>query len=282
MRYIWISILIVLSSCELITASQEEQQPVARVYDTYLYQEELSAQMPNPIDSLDSVVFAKRLIDLWIEKQLLLYNAENNLSEEAKNVEYQLKEYKTDLLIYAYESQLINQKLDTVISQEELTAYYEENKANFLLTDYIVKVVYVKLDTTAPDIKKVRRWIKNLDEDNFQKLEDYCHQFAANYYLDDNTWLYIDELLREIPIELYSKEQLLRNHKFIDFSDGSFSYLVKIQDYRLKDALSPLSLEKENIRNLILNQRKSALLSELRVHLRDEGLANNDFEVFTE
>ncbi len=282
MRYIWISILIASSSCELITASQEEQQHVARVYDTYLYQEELSAQMPNPIDSLDSVMFAKRLIDLWIEKQLLLYNAENNLSEEAKNVEYQLKEYKTDLLIYAYESQLINQKLDTVISQEELKAYYEANKANFLLTDYIVKVVYVKLDTTAPDIKKVRRWIKNLDEDNFQKLEDYCHQFAANYYLDDNTWLYIDELLREIPIGLYSKEQLLRNHKFIDFSDGSFSYLIKIQDYRLKDALSPLSLEKENIRNLILNQRKSALLSELRVHLRDEGLANNDFEVFTE
>jgi len=42
-------------------------------------------------------------------------------------------------------------------------------------------------------------------------------------------------------------------------------YLVKIIDFKINEAYSPLSVEKENIKNIILNQRRQALLKKIRL-----------------
>lgn len=271
--------IVLFQACTFFQA-EEDRKPVARVYDKYLYEDELSSRIPKNVSSQDSTVLARSIIKNWVEKQLLVYKAETNLPEEKKNVDQKLQEYRYDLLIYAYQSELLEQKLDTVISDKEIEAYYTANQDNFQLKDYIVKVRYVKLEENAPKVDKVRKWMVSKQADDRTKLEDYCYQFASNFYLDDNSWLYLDDLLKEVPLEVYNKEQLLRSSKLIEYSDSTNIYLVKIADYKLKDGLSPLSLERENIKAILMNKRKKEFINKMKQDIFDEALRKNNFETF--
>ena len=132
-----IAVLLFLASCSDYKRKSDEQ-PVARVFDRYLYTDAIKDIMPANISSSDSVIIARDFIEKWIKKQLLLNKAELNLTEEEKNVDKQIDNYKTSLLIYKYEQSLIKQKLDTFVSFNEIKEYYNENSSNFLLNDNLV------------------------------------------------------------------------------------------------------------------------------------------------
>jgi hypothetical protein len=278
--YILILFIASLSACSYFSEQDIERKLIARAYDKYLYLDELSENIPDNISEEDSIILAKALIKNWIEKQLLVYQAEVNLPNEKKDMEQKLADYRNDLLIYTYQSELLLQKLDTAVSDKEIESYYNENKSNFELKDYIVKVFYVKLDPNAPNLKKVEAWLSSNKADDRLKLEDYCYQFAQNYYLDDKSWLYFDDLLKEIPIEEYNIERFLRSNKLVKTSDSESLYLLYIIDYKLKDSLSPLILEKDNIRNIILNKRKRNFVSTLKKDLFEEAERKNNFEIY--
>ncbi len=183
----------------------------------------------------DSLELIKKYIDNWVHETLVIQKAESNLSEDKKNVEKQLQDYRNSLITFAYEKELVNQKLDTVVTQNEIEEYYNNNKANFELRDNIIKVIYIKVNKTAPEMKKVKNWYKSDEPKDKEQLASYCHQFAANFYLDDNSWLFFDDLLKEIPIQTYNKELFLQNNRLVEVSYSLYNYLCKywsIQDQK--------------------------------------------------
>jgi hypothetical protein len=68
---------------------------------------------------------------------VLIYNANNNLTDEQKNFENEMEEYKSSLLIYNYEKEFIFQKLDTVVAEKEIEKYYESHPNDFQLKENI-------------------------------------------------------------------------------------------------------------------------------------------------
>ena len=82
-------------------------------------------------------------------------------------------------------------------------------------------------------------------------------------------------MLKEIPIKTYDKEQFLQNNRFIEIEDSVSLFLVNIKGFKIKDSLSPLSFEKDNIKNLILNQRKLRLIEEMEKKAYEDALKNN-------
>ena len=273
-------LLLFLGACEATSTEDDSGVPVARVGEDYLYQEDLEGIVPPGTSPTDSSLIAETFIQNWVRSRLLLSQAESSLSLQDKDVEKQLEEYRQALLIYAYEKEILNANLDTLISYQEIEEFYLENKSNFELKDYIVKVRYVKLLKDTKQKKKIKKLLDSDLDSDLSELEDICRVEAANYYLDESDWLYFDDLLKEIPIETYNKEQLLRYKKDIEFEDGTFLYLVRIRDYRLKNSISPLSLEQENIQKIILNQRKKELLREYKQKIYDEAEANNKLEYY--
>lgn len=273
-------VFLLLGSCEAF--QPEEEEVAARVYERYLYVSEVAGVIPENTPTPDSAVLAQNYIQKWVEQNLLLEKAELNLSEEKKNVERQLNDYRNSLIIYAYEKELVRQKLDTNVSDEEIETYYTQNKENFELRDYIVRVRYLKLKANSPNLKKVRGWMLSDKEEDQLGLQDYGHQFAVNFFNDDNKWLYFDELLKEIPLNQYDKEQFLRTNKsrLFELNTTEYVFLLVVKDYRLKDSISPLALEKENIRKLILNNRKLKLINDVKKGLYNDAIAKKDIEVY--
>lgn len=276
-----LSLLILFStSCKLFRKNADKKNAVARAYEFYLYPEDLEGIVPPGSSKQDSLSVTNNFIHNWIRHKIVLHKAEENLDNEKKDVDKQLAEYRNSLITYAYEKALVEQKLDTAISSKEIEDFYDANQNNFELKDNIIKVIYLKLSKTSPKIEKVKQWYKSENSKDKTLLTEYCHQYAINYYLDENVWLLFDDLLKEIPIKTYDKEQFLQNNRNIEITDSSNVYLVSIKGFKIKNSVSPLSFEENNIRTMIINQRKLKLIEEMEQQTFDNAKKNNDFEVY--
>ncbi|MFN4812009.1 MAG: hypothetical protein ACK5JQ_05435 [Bacteroidota bacterium] len=278
--YSGMALLLLFSGCKFFKKKKNQDGEVlARVYDSYLYLDEVIEQMPERLHGKDSTAFVQNYANNWVRQQAVLLHAEKNLTEDQKDMEYELESYRNALITYAFEKALVNQRLDTAVSDAEIEAYYNKNPQNFELKDNIIKVIYIKVKKNAPKVNKLKEWYKSEKTPDRAALEEYCHQFAENFFLDEGSWLLFDDLLKEIPIETYDKEQYLKNNRFIELTDSDYLYFVNIKGFKIKDSLSPLSFERENIRNIIRNKRKLTLIQDMQKEVYEEALNKGEIEV---
>ena len=128
-------------------------------------------------------------------------------------------------------------------------------------------------------VNKLKKMIQSESTDDKSKLEEYCHKNAINFFLDDQSWLIFDDLLKEVPLTTYDQESYLKNHRFIEIQDSTSIYLINIKGFKIKESISPLSFEKENVRNFILNQRKLILIENVGNQVFNDAKKNGDFEI---
>lgn len=264
-------------ACNFIGVKQNQLdgKPVAKVFEKVLYTSDLNKVVGSGKDSLDSVSLVKNYIQNWVETQLLVHRAELNLKEDQKDFEAQLENYKQNLIIYTYEQELLNQKLNTQVSEQEIQEYYDSNKVNFELKDYVLQARWVKVDNKAPKLKKLRKAVVSDQEEDAAFLEDYCFQYASSCQLE-KTWIYFDEFTQMVPIKTINVADFLNKNKNFEVEADGFTFIVHVLDFKLKNSTSPLELETEKIRNIILNKRKLKILSEIRKGLLNEGLKSNN------
>ncbi len=272
-------LIFIIGSCGKSGYNRSEQV-LARVYDSYLYVNDLGSLIPEGTSAADSVLFVRSYVDNWIKGQLLLYQAEKNLTSEQKNFEDQLRDYRNSLIVYKYETELINQNLDTLVENHEIEEYYYKNQKNFQLKDNVVQAVYVKIKSDSPKIRKIIQYAKSDEQSDRDSLELNCTRFAEDYQIIDNDWITFDDFLDRLPLDVYNQESFLRNNSFIQVSEDDYTYLANILDYRLSESLSPLSQEYNNIKSIILNLRKRALIKQMHQKIYDEALKKEEFEYF--
>jgi len=286
-RVTFLSLVAVLSLLFIVSCknegesnSQTGEKPIARVFEKKLYLSDFSGNIPSQLNKKDSVQFVDTYVQQWILNELLLQQAENNLPPDQKNIEKEIDEYRKNLLVYRYETELVKQKLDTSVSQQEIEEYYNGHAQNFMLKDNIVKVTYVKVSTKAPTPEKVKKWYASADAKDRDNLKKYCIQYADNFFLDDNTWLLLEDVMREVPLREYNPELMLKTTRHIEMSDTLYSYYLFIRDFKIKNMPSPLSFEKDNIRQVIINKRKLQLIEELKQSVYSQAKESGNFESY--
>jgi len=271
--------LIFLTSCSYFLKKKTERI-LARTYDDYLYESDLKGVIPIGVSPKDSTNLAKNFIDAWVRQKLLIRQAENNLTDQQLDFSTQLENYQNSLTIYEYEHELVNQKLDTVVGDEEITTYYNANQKNFLLKENIVQIQYVKLPLTSQNLKQLKNLLNSDASEDKTRLSELAEKYAADYFLDDQNWLLLNDLLVQIPIKTDNQEEFLKTHHILEVQDSLYNYIIRLRDFRIKDNVSPLSFEKERIKNIILNKRKMDLINKMHQDVYDNALKKNDFEIF--
>ena len=73
----------------------------------------------------------------------------------------------------------------------------------------------------------------------------------------------------------------LQNNRFIEVSDSLNKYFVNIKGFKIRNSLSPLGFEKENIKNILLNKRKLQLVSKMKEDVYRDALNNKKIEIYT-
>lgn len=271
--------LLILSSCNLLNERQDDTL-LARAYNSRLYLEDLGDVFFPGISAEDSMAILRRHVDRWVQQQVLVYHALRTTPEEKRDFDKLLEEYRNSLLIFAFENQLAKTEMDSLVTQSEVEAFYEANKQHFILKENVVRVNYVKLPLNAPEIASVRSLYRSSGEEEMMRLENYALEHAASYFLGLDQWMLLDDILIDMPLEVANQNQWLRNNRFLETNDDYYRYFLYIADYRLKGDVSPLNLEEESIRTLILSSRKKDFLANKRRELYNQAIESSKVEKY--
>lgn len=271
-------------SCDMLTQSSQSGDDgssrfvVARVGNKVLNRADIVELTKN---QRDSAVIAEKFINNWVKKELLVQKASNDFSIDLSQIEQKVADYRYDLISYEYQKYIIQQKLDTLVRDNEVRAYYEANQNSFVLRQNIIRGRFMKLNQEAQKINSVKRWIKSDRPRDLTSLEEYAFQFADNYALEDSTWLAFDEVIRNSPFStLTNKVQFLRRNRYVEEQDSLYLYLLKINEYKISEEISPLAFVKDDIRNIIINKRKVALVKELENEIFEAAQKDEDYQIY--
>lgn len=253
---------------------------MARVNDEYLYESDLKGVVAPGTLPKDSLLITRSFIDNWVRQRLMIQQAEKNLNDSQMDFSGQLENYKNSLTIYAYENALVRQKLDTLVTEDEMQIYYDANLKNFLLKDNIVQIQYVKLPLKTTLSKQIKKLLNSDDQDAKNKLADLCENNAADYFLDNENWLLFNDVLKQVPIKTYNQEEFLKNHRDLEYQDSMYIYLVRFKDFKIKESVSPLNFEKQRIRDIILNKRKIELIGRMQDDIYSSAQKKSVFEIY--
>jgi hypothetical protein len=255
--------------------------PVAEVGKTILYYDEMPKIIQHGINDSDSLALIQNYINKWAKRQLLLQKAEDNLTPDLKNeIAKQLEETRSNLVIYQYQRQMILEKLDTVLTSEELENYYASNENSFVLTSNIVKALFIKIPLETPDLNKIRVLARSNDHNDLQKLEGLCYQFAEKFDDFNEEWIPFDRISVELPSEIDNEENFLRRTSFYELSDSSSIYLVNFRDYKIRFTLAPFEYVKDDIKRIIWNNRRIEFFQNLENGIYNDALKDNKFKIF--
>ncbi|MDC1517261.1 peptidyl-prolyl cis-trans isomerase [Cyclobacteriaceae bacterium] len=270
-------------SCDYLNKKQTPSSlPIARVGDNYLYGEDIAKDMPLGLSVSDSGRLVDKYVDDWVKKQLLIIKANEELSINAINIDRKVEDYRYALIMHEFEKIYIGSHLNTEVTQEEIESYYHERSDNFLLKQNIVRCIFAKIPSSAPDIFQIRRNIRNYPNTDIEDIKNYCYQFADLSFLDDSVWIGLDELVVNTPLAaLQNKTQFLEKTVYSETRDESYIYLFRMVEYKISDQIAPLEYVKEDIENIIINKRKLALKKDLHETIYEEALKTKKFEIYS-
>lgn len=275
-----------ISSCDYLSqesanSSEDSDILVAKVGNSYLFKADIANLVSPNTSQGDSARITEQYIQNWVKKELLIQEATDNIRIDQTAIERKVADYRYTLLSYEYQKLMVQERLDTGITNEEIAQYYEDNQENFMLRQNIIRGKYLKVNQQAPKKNDIRRWIKSSRPQDLEALREYAFQFADNYSIEDSTWLQFDDVLRNSPFStITNKVQFLRSTRYAEETDSLYLYLLKIDEYKISNELSPLEFVKEDIRNIILNKRKVELAKNLENQVFENAIENEDYKIY--
>lgn len=273
-------LLVFLLGCK-DNENQGKRVPVARIGDNILYFDQIKEFLPSGISPSDSAAIVKSYIDKWAKREFMLRKAEANLSSELKNeISREAEETRKNMLIYNYQRQMMIEKMDTLVPENELEKYYKANENTFILASNIVKALFIKLPAETPNTDKIRQLARSNNNDDLKELERLCFQFAEKFDDFNEEWITLDRLSLEMNYRFDSQEAFLKGNRFFETSDSVSVFLVSIRDYRLRSSLAPFEYVRDDIKRAILNRRRLEFLQSLENGIYNEALQENSLKIY--
>jgi hypothetical protein len=269
-----LGLLPLIFSCKYFDFSSNDAV-VAEVGGKILYESEVKSLMPDGTSSQDSINMLEQYVNSWALNYLLLNKAEKELSKSERDVEKELEDYKTSLLVYKYEKNYLEERLDTIITEEECKMYYNKFSANFTQNNSVVKARVVKISDRSPNLERVRNLYKAKSLEEIDEFERLCYNSAERYNNFNNNWVEMPSIAREIPYDIQMCEKDAWSKSYIETQDSLYCYFVYFSDKIAPNNIAPYEFYQIRIKEIILSKRKQELMNELGKNLLQEALEKN-------
>ena len=253
---------------------------VARVGEHRLMRSELAAYIPAGVSSEDSLALAQSYIKSWAEELIFLDMAEKHLSAEEKDVTKDLEDYRRTLLKYRYEERYINDRLDTLISDEAVRNYYREHMDKFLVDRPLLKVRYMVIPADSRSLKTIKELMSSDDAMDAIAADSLAFTAALRYVDSSDAWMDAIILARELGTDEVSMMSALRNRTIEFVGDDGLLRVAYVVDMVQKGSPAPLDYCEERIKDVLLSARKHELVGGLERDLLNDALAKGKFVIY--
>ncbi|MEN9444355.1 MAG: hypothetical protein RIS47_1245, partial [Bacteroidota bacterium] len=252
---------------------------IARVFDKYLYEKDVADLISAELSAEDSTRIVEMYIDQWIKKQLLIKKAEINLSDDQKEIDQEIEDYRSALLIDRYLEVFTQQKLDTNVSEDEMATYYKAHTPDFKLASNVVRAVFMQLPTDVPDVDQLKQWLKSDDKEDLVRIDDYGYTNAVKFKTYNHDWIPFSTLQIDLPKQIDNPTDFLENKNLIESRDSLYYYIAYIKEHRIEGQQTPLDFVRDKIKKVLLTKRKAELINELKANIYKDGYSHEYFEI---
>jgi hypothetical protein len=265
-----------LLQCGPKQSEQKEDKRLARVYDRNLYLSELEGVVPEGTAPTDSALLVTAYVQRWLREQLMMYEAERNIPKEL-DIDALVRSYRASLIRFNFEEQLIAEKLDSSVSEDELRAYYEINKDQFQLQSTILKCKLLKLSQQVPQNEINKLWYSRNPTDE-SKLVAFAKQWATFSLLDAEKWYTLEEVAAFLPKGTLTSDNVSSRREGT-LSDGDFRYYYRVMEAVQGKTTAPFDYARDQAQKIILHKRKQELLERWKEDLYQKEMRRENIKI---
>lgn len=271
---------LLLGACNAISSLVHDDQVVAKVGDHKLYKSELERFIPNMIPAADSARLAEQYINTWAMDLLYMEVAEAELSKGELDVSNELEDFRRSLLKYRYEQRYINDRLDTLVTDEQIRQYYQEHEADFALKRPVLKVRFVDVMKDSPNKDAILKMMSSQEYDDVQRADTLAKSTALRYFDSSDTWMDAGELAKSFGLDYvemlaHLKGNVIR-YEPEERGDLLEAYVCDIQ----RTGTAPLDYCADRIRDILMSSRKHELMNSLERDLLNNALEKKNFVIY--
>ncbi len=253
----------------------EQGRLLAKVHNKTLYLSEMDGMFPENVSREDSNTIIQAYVDRWVREALLLNEAERNIPSDL-NIDKLVRDYRASLIRHNYEKVLVEEFMDSTVTQEQLVEFYERNKQQYQLETPIVRCYFIKVPLPVPKAEKLRElWNSGKEEE----LVDYCTNYAEAHLLEDSAWYKVEDIALEMPPGTITADNISSKRDFSQ-RDGEHQYYLKVFEVKNRRDIAPLSYIEEQARKVILRSRREELLEEKVDAMYQRELRRNNINTY--
>ena len=275
-RSLFIFTALLLTSCSNISDNNSNDL-IARAGENFLYQN----QLPSFSSEQDSILRYLNYIETWAKEKILYDLSLTNLSQSKKNdLDLLVEKYKVDLYINSYKDLIVNSRIDSIVTDQEIESFYNMNIDNFKLNENLLKYRYLKVPSDNINISRIRRYIQRLNESDRDFLDSLNFQFA-DLKINDTVWFTEREVISSIEfINQKNKSNYMRINRLYEFEDEQYTNYFIVKDLLKSGNIPPLSYLYDRIKSNIINQRKLNLIQNINKEILNDAIKSSKYEVF--
>lgn len=261
-------------ACDRPLPSRTDDVLLAEVHKRQLYLSDLEEVMPDYNDPSDSLTIKTAFVNKWIRENLILEEAEKVVSVDI-NIEQLVDDYRNSLLKSNFEKLISDRRLDTVVTMQQISNYIDQNPDQFVLTQSIVNLEYVKV---AENKRGLDAFYDHWKSGQVEFLETYCKKNCKEYDITGNLWLYKQDIKKTIPQKVFKAlkwEDKFQVQKNVD----KFEYFIRILEFREKNTPAPAEIVADKVTKVILHQRKKNVFNTYIEELFDREVNNKNVTI---
>lgn len=259
-------------------ADEVDDPVLARVHNKELRLSELDGMFALGATPEDSVRTIQLLVNRWIRDAAVEWEAEHELPPDM-NIDQLVRDYRTSLIRSNYERTLENELVDTSFSNGELQSYFEEHAQQFLLERPIIRCLFIKVPHPTPAADSLRSFWNNGEVSDTAALTNYCSRYAELALLDQAAWYKLDEVADHCPPGTITAENLSSRQEFSQ-QDGQYRYYFRLFEKRNRLEVAPFSYVKDQVKKMIMHERKREVLSRARDSIYEYELQAENIEIY--
>jgi hypothetical protein len=255
-----------------------DKTPIAKIYDTYLYFEDITPDIYRNKTAEDSLEALHKYIEKWSYNMLLVKEAEKNV--DTGRINSLAEQYRQDLLKDTYKELLLQKYIDSVIPEDTLQTYYQRYHSYFTADQSYLKAKYLIVNKNSPKVYWFKNWFFSNNLALTDSLIKYTNEFKQ-YDLEADKWISMSNFKDKIAVLKNTNEKyILKKSKKFVLTDSLSLYLVFVNDFIVKGQPLPLPLAKNNLKELIISKRKEAAVSTLEQHIKQEAINKKIFKIY--
>lgn len=269
-------------ACKPAPADTERPEPVllAQVFDYKLHLDDIQNLIQGYASSEDSVQQVRSITEHWVRDRLILVEAEKSLPKDV-NMTKLLEDYRQSLLRHFFEQRAIEERLDTVIIEKDLQAYYEANKQNHKLDAGIWRGYYFKIKRPASRSDRILQWWKTFPLQHAGNVLSYMEKNAVTAWTDTSEWHELKMVAQHFPDGTLSPVAMRSNRSFVREDRDHVYLLYPMEVFQAQD-IAPLSRIREQAARFILHQRELEVLEQIKKEIYDRDIQHERVKILIE